>query len=230
VDVSPLLQDGEVEVRGRMPWSSNGTFLVELTRDDDAMLAIYKPLRGERPLWDFPRGLFRREAAAWELSELLGFGVVPQTIVRDGPMGEGSMQRFVPHDPEEHHFTLVEQPEHHHALQAICVLDLVANNTDRKSGHCLHGEDGGIWAIDNGLCFHPDPKLRTVIWEFGGEPVPEDLLAGVDAMLGALPGRLRPLLDDEELDGVRGRARRLLDRPVFPHPDPNGRCYPWPLV
>jgi uncharacterized repeat protein (TIGR03843 family) len=227
---SHLLRHGDVEVRGRMPWSSNGTFLVELTCEGEAMLAVYKPLRGERPLWDFPRGLYRREAGAWELSELLGLGVVPETIVRDGPLGEGSMQAFVAHDPEEHHFTLVEQPEHHPVLKAICVLDIVANNTDRKSGHCLHGEDGGIWAIDNGLCFHPDPKLRTVIWEFAGEPVPDHLLAGVEAMLSALPGGLAPLLDEEELGAVRSRAEALLARPVFPYPDPNGRCYPWPLV
>lgn len=228
--IPEVLLRGEVEVKGRMPWSSNGTFLVELSDHDETMLAVYKPLRGERPLWDFPHGLFRREAAAWVLSEQLGYGVVPTTIVRDGPLGEGSMQRFMAHDPEEHHFTLVEDPAHHPALQAICVLDIIANNTDRKSGHCLHGEDGAIWAIDNGLCFHPDPKLRTVIWEFAGEPVPEGLLAGVDAMLGAFPGDLAPLLQPDELEAVEARARHLLARPRFPYPDPNGRCYPWPLV
>jgi uncharacterized repeat protein (TIGR03843 family) len=228
--VPDVLAEGEVEVRGRMPWSSNGTFLVELTLGDEAMLAIYKPLRGERPLWDFPHGLYRREAAAWVLSEQAGLGVVPTTIVRDGPLGLGSFQRFVAHDPDEHHFTLVEDAANHPALMAICVLDLLANNTDRKSGHCLHGEDGGIWAIDNGLCFHPEPKLRTVIWEFAGQDVPEPLLRGVEALLPRLPGALADLLEADELDALGLRAERLLARSRFPHPDPNGRCWPWPLV
>jgi uncharacterized repeat protein (TIGR03843 family) len=233
--VPAALLHGTAEIRGRMPWSSNATYLVELRCEGpdetgDPMLAVYKPGRGERPLWDFPRGLYRREAAAWVLGRMLRSDPVPETIVRDGPLGEGSMQRFVPHDPEEHHFTLVERAEHHDALQAICAFDIVANNTDRKSGHCLLGPDGRIWAIDNGLCFHPDPKLRTVIWEFAGAPVPEPLLEGIEAMLAALPGDLAPLLDDEELDAVRSRAERLLRVPTFPFPDPTGRCYPWPLV
>jgi uncharacterized repeat protein (TIGR03843 family) len=215
-----------------MPWSSNGTYLVELTCDGEpeSMLAVYKPSRGERPLWDFPRGLYRREAAAWVLAGMLGWDCIPPTIVRDGPLGEGSMQRFVTHDPEVHHFTLVEDPVHHDALRALCAFDIVANNTDRKSGHCLLGEDGRIWGIDNGLCFHPDPKLRTVIWEFAGEDVPEPLLDDVSALLDALPGGLTPLLDGEELDALRRRAELLLRRGTFPFPDPNGRCYPWPLV
>jgi uncharacterized repeat protein (TIGR03843 family) len=225
-----VLSNGEVELKGRMPWSSNGTFLAELSCGDEAMLAVYKPLRGERPLWDFPRGLYRREAAAWVLSEILGWGLIPETIVRDGPMGEGSMQRFVSHDPDVHHFTLVEDEQHHPTLRAMCAFDILANNTDRKSGHCLLGEDGRIWGIDNGLCFHPDPKLRTVIWEFAGEGVPDELLSDVGRLLEALPGPLAELLDDEEVDGIRSRARWLLQRRRFPVPDPGSRPYPWPLV
>ena len=227
---SALLREGEVELKGRMPWSSNGTFLVELTGGDGALLAVYKPGRGERPLWDFPRGLYRREAAAWELSELLGWGIVPETVVRDGPLGEGSMQRFVPADFEQHYFTLYEDERHHDALRTICAFDLLANNTDRKSGHCLLGEDGRIWGIDNGLCFHPEPKIRTVIWEFGGEPIPEPLLVDVERLLTALPGPLVPLLDDEEVGGIRRRATYVLRRRCFPEADPGGRPYPWPLV
>jgi uncharacterized repeat protein (TIGR03843 family) len=229
-DVLTLLRDGEVELKGRMPWSSNGTFLAELTAEGGSLLAVYKPGRGERPLWDFPRGLYRREAAAWELSEQLGWGLVPETIVRDGPLGEGSVQRFVEADFEQHYFTLYEDERFHDQLRRICAFDLLANNTDRKSGHCLLGEDGRIWAIDNGLCFHPDPKIRTVIWEFGGEPVAEALLDDVARVLDELPGRLVPLLDDEEVDGVRRRAEYLLRRRCFPEPDPTGRSYPWPLV
>jgi hypothetical protein len=224
-----LLATGELDVQGRMPWSSNGTFLVRVCGAEGETLAVYKPGRGERPLWDFPRGLYRREAAAWELSELLGWSIVPPTLVRDGPYGEGSVQQFVPADFEQHYFTLFESPEHHDALKRICVFDLLANNTDRKSGHCLLGEDGRIWAIDNGLCFHPDPKIRTVIWEFGGEKVPVELLDAVEAVLPRLDA-LQPLLDEEEVDAVRQRGERLLKVRTFPLADPMGRCYPWPMV
>ena len=129
--------------------------------------------RGERPLWDFPTGLFKREVAAYELSEALGWGLVPRTVLRaEGPLGEGSLQEFVDADFEQHYFTLYEDEQYHDQLRAICAFDLLANNTDRKSGHCLLGRDGRIYAIDNGLSFHHEFKLRTVIWEFGGEPVP----------------------------------------------------------
>ena len=226
-----LLRDGDLEVKGRMPWSSNATFLVEATLAGASALAVYKPGRGERPLWDFPRGLYRREAAAWVLSELLGWGLIPQTIVRDGPLGEGSVQRFVDADFEQHYFTLYEDPTTHDAFRAMAAFDIVANNTDRKSGHCLRSKvDGRIYGIDNGLCFHPDPKVRTVIWEFGGEALPEDLCADLRALPSALPGALDELLDDEELEGIVDRAAWLVDLGELPEPDPHGRCYPWPLV
>ena len=229
--VLTALAGGEVEVKGRMPWSSNATFLAEVVGEDgEATLAVYKPGRGERPLWDFPRGLYRREAAAWVLSEALGWGLVPPTIVREGPLGEGSVQLFVPADFEQHYFTLLEDEAHHPALQTICAFDIVANNTDRKSGHCLLGEDGRIWAVDQGLCFHPDPKLRTVIWDFAGQRVPAPLLDDVARLAAAPPDELALFLDDEEIEGVVGRAERLCRRPVFPQPDPMGRCYPWPMV
>ena len=225
-----LLAEGDVELKGRMPWSSNRTFLVELARGDDRALGVYKPGRGERPLWDFPGGLYRREVAAWVLSELLGWGIVPATVLRDGPLGEGSVQHFVPADFTQHYFTLYDDPARHGALRTICAFDLLANNTDRKSGHCLLGDDGRLWAIDNGLCFHPHPKVRTVIWEFEGEAVPDALLADVEALLARLPGGLVALLGEDELGGLRSRAESLLRRPVFPAPDPYGHSYPWPLV
>ena len=224
-----MLAEGDVELKGRMPWSTNQTFLVELARGNDVLRGIYKPGRGERPLWDFPGGLYRREVAAWVLSELLGWGIVPETVLRDGPFGEGSVQRFVEADFTQHYFTLYEDPAHHDALRRICLFDLLANNTDRKSGHCLLAEDR-LWAIDNGLCFHPSPKIRTVIWEFGGEAVPAALVADVESALARLPGGLVALLGGDELDGLRRRAEWLLRRPVFPEPDPLGQCYPWPLV
>ena len=229
-DALRLLAEGEVELKGRMPWSSNGTFLAEVTGGEASLLAVYKPGRGERPLWDFPRGLYRREAAAWELSELLGWGLVPETVVRDGPLGEGSLQRFVEADFEEHYFTLYDRSDLHDALRTICAFDLLANNTDRKSGHCLLGLDGRIYGIDHGLCFAEDFKLRTVIWEFGGERVPPDVLQDVGRVADCVPLEVATLLDDEEVGGVRRRAEWLLRTRCFPEADPAGRCYPWPLV
>ena len=141
-----------------------------------------------------PGGLDRREVAAYELSRALGWDLVPITVLRDdGPLGSGSLQRFVPADFEQHYFTLYEDPARHDELRAICCFDLVGNNTDRKSGHCLGGLDGRVYAIDNALMFHRDFKLRTVIWEFGGEPIPPSLTADV-RRLGEEP-LPRPLAD-----------------------------------
>jgi uncharacterized repeat protein (TIGR03843 family) len=216
-----------------MPWSSNATFLATVTLDDVAMPAIYKPHRGERPLWDFPQGLYLREAAAFELSELLGWGVVPETIVRvDGPLGPGSFQRFVPADFSEHYFTLLDDPATHDALKVIAAFDMVANQADRKSGHCLLGDDGRIWAIDNGLCFHVEPKLRTVIWDFAGQPIPAPLLDDLRALAGAERplDRLCPYLSDAEVQTLAKRARAVVRAGVFPHPGDDHRAYPWPMV
>lgn len=225
-----LLARGEIAVKGRMPWSSNATFLVELRLEDATTLAVYKPGRGERPLWDFPPGLYRREIAAYLLSEALGWGLVPLTVPRDGPLGEGSLQLFIPADFEQHYFTLYERPEHHDGLRRICAFDLLANNADRKSGHCLLGPDGRIYAVDNGLSFHAEPKLRTVIWEFGGEPVPDTILGDVARLVdGGLPDALAALLEPAERRALLKRARALLAARHFPA-DRSGHRYPWPLV
>jgi uncharacterized repeat protein (TIGR03843 family) len=213
-----------------MPWSSNATFLAELALDGATALAIYKPERGERPLWDFPSGLFKREIAAYLLSEALGWGLVPLTIARDGPYGEGSFQLFVDADFEQHYFTLVEHETHHERLKRICVLDLLANNADRKSGHCLLGTDGVVYAIDHGLTFHVDPKLRTVIWNFGGEPIPEALLEDVRRVFETgLPTPLAALLTGGERKVLAARARAILGAGCFPRDD-HGHRYPWPVV
>jgi len=226
-----VLSEGEVEVVGEMPWSSNRTFLVTCAQGDVEIAAIYKPVRGERRLWDFPEGIYRREIAAYHLSEMLGWGLVPETVEReDAPLGPGSLQRFVPADFSEHHFTLVEQEAHHRRLRVICAFDAVANNADRKSGHCLLGEDGTIWAIDNGLCFHRQPKLRTVIWEFAGEPVPGPVLADLAALVDNLPGRLCEWLTGGEVEALATRTARLVRRGRFPVPDPDTYHYPWPMV
>jgi len=228
--IANVLQDGDVEVLGRMPWSSNATYLCEVRCGDDVVRAIYKPRRGERPLWDFPSGLHHREVAAYELSEALGWGLVPLTTLREGPMGVGSLQHFVDADFEQHYFTLYEDEANHDQLRAMCAFDLVGNNTDRKSGHCLLRRDGRIQGIDHGLMFHHEFKLRTVIWEFGGEPVPAPLLEAV-AELGEaeLPDPLAALLDPFERDAVQARARALVRAGCFPRDD-TGRRYPWPLV
>ncbi|MGH9186176.1 MAG: SCO1664 family protein [Acidimicrobiales bacterium] len=226
-----VLERGEATVEGRMPFSSNATFLATVRLAGDEMLAVYKPTRGERPLWDFPAGLHRREVAAYRLSEALGWGLVPPTVLRtDGPLGEGSFQLFIEADFEQHYFTLLDDPAHHETLRTICLFDLLANNTDRKSGHCLLDNNGKIWAIDNGLSFHADFKLRTVIWEFGGEPMPGDRLVEVGAFASAgVPAGLGDLLAPIEYEALLARARAVVAERRFPV-DPSGRRYPWPMV
>jgi uncharacterized repeat protein (TIGR03843 family) len=233
-DAVERLATAGVTVLGRMLNASNATFLARLDGADG--LAIYKPGRGERPLWDFPPRLYRREVAAYVLSEALGLGVVPPTVVRpDAPLGEGSLQWFVNADFAEHYFSLYgERPDLHDQLRAIAVFDVIANNTDRKSGHCLlevAADRGGVdhvWAIDNGLCFAANYKLRTVIWEFAGEPLPDELCR---AAAGAVdpPAELATLLDDDEIGAISARARRLVAQATFPA-EQHSHGYPWPLV
>ncbi len=224
-----LLLEGEIELKGRMPWSSNATFLVGLCHEGLEGDAIYKPGRGERPLWDFPGHLFRREVAACRLSDALGWGIVPATILRaDAPLGEGSLQAFVDADFAEHYFTLLDQPDLHPQLRRMAVFDLLANNADRKSGHCLLTADGRVWGIDHGVCFHEDPKLRTVIWDFAGEAIEAELLADVER-LRHHPPDFDGLLTADEGEAFSARVEAVLRLGRFP--DPRGdRPYPWPLV
>jgi len=229
-----VLAAGRLEILGRMPWTSNATFLVDVTPPDDGPLpliqGVYKPGRGERPLPDFPPGLYRREAAAWELAHLLGWGLVPPTIVRDGPFGEGSVQLYVPCDYEEHYFTLHHDPDRVVDLRRLAAFDLVANNADRKAGHVLAGLDGHLWAIDNALCFHHQFKVRTVVWDFAGDPIGDDLAGDLGRLLSdGLSDGLADLLDPFERDAVVARARAVLDAGELPA-DPSGRRVPWPLV
>ncbi len=226
-----LLSGGEVELRGRMPYSSNATFLVDVTHEGLDAQAIYKPVRGERPLWDFPSGLAHREAGAFWMDAALGWDVVPPTVVRyDLPFDEGSLQLFMPANFEEHYFTLVEQEQLRPELERICALDIVINNTDRKSGHCLLGTDGTVWAIDNGLSFHAQFKLRTVIWDFAGDPLPDDVSRDLRSLLDAgLPEPLAAALTAQEQDATLARTETLLASGRFPS-DGHGHRWPWPLV
>jgi uncharacterized repeat protein (TIGR03843 family) len=229
-----VLACGEIEIEGRMPWSSNATFLVDITATigdvDYAAKAIYKPLRGERPLWDFEPGLHRRELAAYRLSEALGIDLVPPTVIREGPLGEGSLQWFVDADHQQHYFTIHEaRDDLHPRLREVAVFDLIANNTDRKSGHVLIDGDDHIWGIDHGLCFAADFKLRTVVWEFGGEPVDESIVSAVERIARAVPLDIATLLSDDEVAAIAERAQWIVDHPVLPV-DSSGRRYPWPLV
>jgi uncharacterized repeat protein (TIGR03843 family) len=225
-----VLVRGALTVKGRLPWSSNATLLVEATLNGATALGVYKPERGERPLWDFPRGLYRRELAAWHLSEALGWGLVPPTVPRDGPYGEGSVQLFIAADFEQHYFTLREDARHHDRLRRICAFDLITNNADRKSGHCLLAEDGTIYAIDNGLCFHVEPKLRTVIWEFADEALPPTIVDDLERLVAeGVPPSVRELIAARECAVLLKRARALVKAGRFPV-DTIGRGYPWPPV
>lgn len=238
------LAAADVTLLGRMPNASNATFLVRLDpagvelpeREDDRDaplgLAIYKPLRGERPLWDFPPGLHRREVAAYRLSHAAGLHVVPPTVLRsDVPLGEGSLQWFVNADFAEHFFSLFEErPGLHDQLRALAVFDVIANNTDRKSGHCLfEPATDHVWGIDNGLCFSEDARLRTVIWNFAGEPIGDRLRAVAAAIADEVPADVAELLDDAEIEAMQERADELVDEGTYPF-DRSGHGYPWPLI
>jgi hypothetical protein len=197
------------------------------------VLAVYKPREGESPLWDFPDGtLCNREVAAYLLARALGWPDVPPTVLRDGPMGPGSVQLYMKVDPRQHYFTLREDCLD--AFLPIATFDVLANNADRKSGHCLRGQDGTIWVVDHGVCFSSEPKLRTVIWEFAGEQVPPKYLEDVarvttELRSGPLRESLLGLLSKREIDATARRAETLARAGRFPHPG-HGRAYPWPPV
>lgn len=242
-EIIRILQDGRVEIEGMLPWSSNYAFLVRVCDDAGEIEAVYKPQRGERPLWDFPEGtLCHREQAAFIVSEALGWHIVPPTVLREAQHGLGTIQLFIDHDPTQHYFTIEGRDDYRPQLQRIALLDSLINNADRKAGHVLIEEPdepetpGRLWGIDHGICFHTDPKLRTVIWEFSGTPIPPELKANLvtlrdrlrdehDNLLTAL-GRYLTL---PEMAALIRRLNRLIEQDVFPLPGP-GRHYPWPPV
>ncbi len=227
-----LLRTGDVEVLGLLPYSSNYTFLARLPEET---LAVYKPRRGERPLWDFPHGsLAGREVAAYLVSEAAGWRIVPPTVLReDAPLGPGSLQLFIEHDPERHYFVMME--ERADDLIPFAAFDVVINNADRKSGHVIEDASGRLWAVDHGVTFHLEDKLRTVIWAYAGLPLDAatieqlERLGAALAEPGGLGAQLEELLTPEEVAATLARTEALLIEGRFP-PPPADRPLPWPLV
>lgn len=248
------LRSGAATVLGRIASSSNLIFLVELgptpapseplapaapattvgetngEQGSEPLLAVYKPVAGERPLWDFPPGICRREVAAYVLSQRLGWPQIPCTVMRDdAPFGPGSFQLLIDADPSQHYFSLMERTELHDQLRSIAAFDILTNNTDRKSGHCLLGHrTNHVYAIDNALCFHVDPKLRTVIWDFAGETLPATMLADIERAIRSPTDDLAALLEPEELDALVARGEAMLTGAPLPFPA-GPQSYPWPL-
>ncbi|MEV5646834.1 SCO1664 family protein [Nocardia sp. NPDC052254] len=258
---------GELSIIGRVTTASNLTLVCEIRSDDagEPLRVVYKPVRGERPLWDFPDGtLAGREVASYLVSEALGWTVIPETILREGPLGPGMVQRWIdtvdahPDDEEADHLDLVDLvpvgavPDGFrevlravdgtgtrvslvHAddprLRRMAVLDVLLNNADRKGGHALEGVDGGVYGVDHGICLHSEPKLRTVLWGWAGEPVAAELLTDIAAFAERLPGAVSTALaehiTDTEIEALGARARDLLDDPVLPQPI-SSRPIPWP--
>jgi uncharacterized repeat protein (TIGR03843 family) len=221
-----------VEVEGQMPYASNTTLLA---KDGTGALWVYKPERGENPLWDFAwRTLAAREVLTYEVATGLGLDLVPKTVLADGPFGPGSAQRFVEEDFDFDPRPLFT-PRLDPRLWPVAVIDLVCNNADRKIGHVIHDKTTDrLWAIDHGLTFHAEPKLRTVLWGFAGEAIPQplvDALIGLKALLTVgLAERVSNLLSEEEAHGFNDRIEQLLRAPVHPHPPDDRPAFPWPLV
>jgi len=231
-----LLQ-GELVLQGQMISGSNSTFLGRVKGSDFDLPVVYKPVRGETPLWDFPIGsLSRREVAAYAVSQALGWELVPPTVLRkQAPLGKGSVQWFVEHDPERHYFNFTAAEKER--LRPTALFDLLINNADRKGGHILLDPGGHLWLIDHGVSFHVEEKLRTVVWDFSGQPIPPELLADIDRVVGALQdpvsalvATLSPLLRVSELRALARRGRRLMERGIFPAPPADRRPFPWPPV
>ncbi len=239
------LQQGQISMQGEFMWGSNYTYLSKLAYDTQELLVVYKPTKGVRPLWDFPSAsLARREVAAYLVSEALGWKLVPPTSYRrDAPLGPGSIQLFIDHDPENHYFNFTS--EERQRLRPTVLFDVIINNADRKGSHVMLDPNRHLWLIDHGICFHSEDKLRTVIWDFAGEPIPEKLLSDVGRLIQKLEPSEEPVEDPDapslwrelghylnhtEVLAIRRRLERVLELGCFPNPDSNRRQYPWPPV
>ena len=223
--ISDIIRHGEIASYQLTPLGSNYTFLVKIELEGNEGYAIYKPKEGEAPLWDFPSGtLYKREYAAYLLSEILGWDLIPFTIIRDGPYGIGSVQQFIDHDPNQNYYTMEDGSANQ--LRVVACFDLVANSTDRKANHLLVGENGKIWSIDHGLTFHSDMKVRTVIWDFCSEPIPDKLLNSLTELRERLDSRpedyptllkeLVTILPIEEVEALKSRLNWVLEERIYP--------------
>lgn len=221
-----ILLNGDIELKGQFMLGSNYTFLVNVQHEEKTCQAVYKPSKGEQPLWDFEENtLALREVAAHLVSEALGFGLVPFTALRDGPLGPGSLQQYIEYDPNYHYFNFTSADKSR--LKPVALFDLLCNNADRKGGHVFFDAAHKLWAIDHGLCFHEEDKLRTVIWDFAGEPIPDDLLSHL-SRLSACRADLERYLSPGEVTSLQSRADALLSSRVFPSPPEDRRAFPYP--
>jgi len=222
------IQCGTYEIKGQFTFGSNYTFLVTVYHEGREYPAVYKPLRGEQPLWDFPENtLAGREVAAYLVSEYIGFHIVPFTTLRDdGPFGAGSLQQFIEYDPEYHYFSFSSEDKQ--LLKPVVLFDVLCNNADRKGSHVFFEKDTHhLYAIDHGICFHEENKLRTVLWDFSGQKIPENLLAPLSGIKSLLPS-LEPYLTPRELSALCARAESILKKGVFPRQPRDRRAMPWP--
>jgi uncharacterized repeat protein (TIGR03843 family) len=235
--VLTALQTSEVKLEGEFIHGSNYTFLVNVNpTGEPPFLAVYKPQEGERILWDFPDNtLAHREVAAYLVSQALGWDFIPPTVYRqDGPFGPGSVQLYIDHDPNYHYFNFLEAD--FQRLRPVVLFDLLVNNADRKGSHIMFGSDGRLWLIDHGLCFNVEEKLRTVVWDFAGDPVPQALKSDLKRFRQALSPpsplleSLKQHLDLEEIEMLSIRADSLLAMSNLPHPPNDRRSYPYPPI
>jgi|SRR5579884_1652355 len=224
-DALAFLGEGEIIACEPIAWGSNYSFAVVLRRGEEQRLAIYKPRRGEVPLWDFPDGtLYRREYASFLVTQSIGWDFIPPTIIGNGPHGVGTIQWYVDAEPHADQDTLRKTNEAD--LMRLFLFDIFANNADRKTGHCLRDRGGKLWGIDHGLTFNVATKLRTVIWDFCGEPIPGNIMAEMTSFLSdtprteALNAQLRGLLDRGEISTFYARLERLVKHGKFPNLDP----------
>ena len=230
IQVQTALTQGTYELKGQFMLGSNYTFFVDVQHEGRQYKAVYKPTKGEQPLWDFPEyTLALREVAAYQLSEALGFHIVPFTTYReDGPYGPGSLQQYIEYDVEHHYFNFT--PEEKQKLRPVVLFDLLANNADRKGSHIFFEEGTEkLFAIDHGICFHEEDKLRTVIWDFAAQQIPDELLAPL-SQTDSWPSLLEQYLRPGEMDALLIRAEILCMKKVFPRPLQGRRAYPYPPV
>jgi hypothetical protein len=226
-----ILKEGSVKVEGRLVDASNATLFTELELNGESIRAIYKPISGERPLWDFQSGnLAFRERAAFLISEAMGLHLVPLTILRDGPFGEGAFQLWI--DIDERIDLALYFRETNDNLRSVALFDAVINNTDRKIGHLLPAQSGELYVCDHGVTFHEEDKLRTVLWQWSGEELRsseiETLKRLLDSLMKVEIPELLSLISDVEREALIMRIERLINQSRFPEPNPEWPAVPWP--